>query len=84
MRVAAVLLAIVSSAFAYQVLSPGGSQGWTNQGAQTCVVMVSASELELNPSPASPGSALRLTDRTSLCCSPTRYVLREKGVSCIC
>jgi hypothetical protein len=35
MRVAAVLLAIVSSAFAYQVLSPGGSQGWTNQGAQT-------------------------------------------------
>jgi len=34
MRVVAVVLALVSSAFAYTVLTPNGSQGWTNQGGQ--------------------------------------------------
>jgi len=34
MRSVALLLAFVSSAFAYSVLSPNGAQGWTNQGAQ--------------------------------------------------
>ncbi|PPQ65940.1 hypothetical protein CVT26_010702 [Gymnopilus dilepis] len=34
MRSVAFLLAFISSAFAYQVLSPGGAQGWTNHGAQ--------------------------------------------------
>ncbi|PPQ77427.1 hypothetical protein CVT25_011009 [Psilocybe cyanescens] len=34
MRSVALLLAFASSAFAYTVLTPNGSQGWTNQGAQ--------------------------------------------------
>jgi len=34
MRSVAFLLAFISSAFAYSVLSPNGAQGWTNQGAQ--------------------------------------------------
>ncbi|KAF8914155.1 hypothetical protein CPB84DRAFT_1840894 [Gymnopilus junonius] len=34
MRTITLLLAFISSAFAYQVLVPNGSQGWTNHGAQ--------------------------------------------------
>jgi len=35
MRALSVLLAFISSAFAYQVLVPNASQGWTNQGGQS-------------------------------------------------
>jgi hypothetical protein len=34
MRAVAVILTLVSSALAYQVLIPSASQGWTNQGGQ--------------------------------------------------
>jgi hypothetical protein len=34
MRSVVFLLAFISSAFAYTVLTPNGSQGWTNHGAQ--------------------------------------------------
>ncbi|KIM46359.1 hypothetical protein M413DRAFT_64832 [Hebeloma cylindrosporum] len=34
MRAVALVLALISSAFAYTVLTPNGSQGWTNQGGQ--------------------------------------------------
>lgn len=38
MRAVAVILALVSSALAYQVLVPSASQGWTNQGGQPYVL----------------------------------------------
>ena len=34
MRAAAFVFALASSAFAYTILTPNGSQGWTNQGGQ--------------------------------------------------
>ncbi|KAF9478087.1 hypothetical protein BDN70DRAFT_809507 [Pholiota conissans] len=34
MRVLGILLALISSAFAYSVLVPNANQGWTNQGVQ--------------------------------------------------
>jgi hypothetical protein len=37
MRVFASVLLTVSSAFAYQVISPGGSQGWNTTGPNSLV-----------------------------------------------
>ena len=40
MRAIVLLLAFVSSAFAYSVTVPNSSQGWTNQGPQTYVFSI--------------------------------------------
>jgi len=46
MRAVAVILTLVSSALAYQVLVPSTSQGWTNQGGQPYVSISLPASLE--------------------------------------